>query len=110
MPTSSSRRSSEDLFRGRAPRYDPEAGCNGLGASSHISIAEARHKLNLHHSRSWKKRIDRHYKLATDGMKDIRSMFWGRDEIPDDLEYSESILEVPHRPALMAGLITRTCT
>ncbi|OIW33364.1 hypothetical protein CONLIGDRAFT_677157 [Coniochaeta ligniaria NRRL 30616] len=99
-------RSNEDHHRGRAPRYDPEGGCNGLSASAHISIAEARHKLNVHHSISWKRRIDRYYKMATDGMKEFRSMFWGRDDLPDDLEDSENILEIPHRPALMAALIT----
>ncbi|KAB5558148.1 mitochondrial protein from FMP27-domain-containing protein [Coniochaeta sp. 2T2.1] len=100
------RRSHEDHFRGRAPRYDPEAGCHGLSSSAHISIAEARHKLNVHHSISWKRRIDRYYKMATDGMKDLRSMFWGKDDLPDDLEDSENILEIPHRPALMSALIT----
>lgn len=101
-----SSRTGSDRDRGRAPRYDPEGGCNGLSASAHISIAEARHKLNVHHSISWKMRIDRYYKMATDGMKEFRSTFWGRDDIPDDLEDSENILEIPHRPALMATLIT----
>ena len=100
------RGSNEENLRGRVPRYDPEGGCSGLSASAHISIAEARHKLNVHHSVSWKRRIDRFYKMATDGMKDLRSMFWGKDDLPDDLEDSENILEIPHRPALMALLIT----
>jgi hypothetical protein len=100
------RHSGEDPLRGRVPRYDPESGCSGLSASAHVSIAEARHKLNMHHSVSWKRRIDRFYKMATDGMKDLRSMFWGKDDLPDDLEDSENILEIPHRPALMALLIS----
>jgi hypothetical protein len=99
-------RSNEDHFRERAPRYDPEGGCYGLSASAHISIAEARQKLNMHHSISWKRRIDRYYKMAADGMKDLRSMFWGKDDLPDDLEDSENILEIPHRPALMSLLIS----
>lgn len=99
------RRSNEDRPDGRAPRYDPEGGCNGLSATAHISIAEARNKLNVHHSVSWKRRIDGYYKMATDGMKNLRSMFWGKDDLPDDLEDSENILEIPHRPALMALLI-----
>lgn len=99
------RRSNEDHNHERAPRYDPEGGCNGLSATAHISIAEARHKLNVHHSVSWKRRIDRYYKMATDGMKNLRSMFWGKDDLPDDMEDSENILEIPHRPALMALLI-----
>src|SRR5205814_264377 len=51
------------------------------------------------------KRIDRHYSMARNGMKDIRGPFWGPDHLPDDLEDTENILEVPERPALMSTLI-----
>jgi hypothetical protein len=99
-------RRSDSTQRGRAPRYDPDTGCSGLSGSAHITAAEAKHKLNVHNAQSWKKRIDRFYQLATDGMKELRSLFWGKDDLPDDLEDSERILEIPHRPALMAALIT----
>lgn len=99
------RTASDNDPRGRRPRYDPESGYLGISAEARISTAEARQNLDIHHSRSWKQRIDRQYLLAKNDMKDSRSLFWGQDEIPDDLDDSERILEVPHRPALMSGLI-----
>jgi len=99
-------RAGTDEHRGRPPRYDPEGGCPGMSGTAHVSIAEARQKLNLHNAQNWKRRIDRHYLMAKNGMKDIRSLFWGRDDVPDDLSDSENILEIPHRPALMSTLVT----
>ncbi|KAK0646546.1 mitochondrial protein from FMP27-domain-containing protein [Cercophora newfieldiana] len=96
---------SDGHFRGRAPRYDPDGASLGLSSSARVSVAEARHNLNVHNSKSWKQRIDHHYAVAKNDMKDSRSLFWGQDEIPDDLDDSERILEVPHRPALMSTLI-----
>lgn len=90
--------------RGRAPRYDPENGC-GISGHTLVSIADARAKLNEHNSKSWRSRIDRFYAMARNGMKDIRSAFWGTSSIPDDFEDNESILEMPERPALMSALI-----
>ncbi|KAK3692192.1 mitochondrial protein from FMP27-domain-containing protein [Podospora appendiculata] len=100
------RSSTEGHVRGRAPRYDPEGGRLGISGTAHVSISEAKHSLNMYNAKSWKQRIDRHYLLAKNGMKDMRSHFWGRDEIPDELNDGENILEVPHRPALMCTLIT----
>ncbi|KAK4241878.1 mitochondrial protein from FMP27-domain-containing protein [Achaetomium macrosporum] len=91
--------------RGRAPRYDPEAGAQAISGSARVSIAEARQKLNVHNARSWKQRIDQQYEMSRNATKDIRSQFWGADEIPDDLDDSEKILEVPQRPALMSTII-----
>ncbi|KAK1768573.1 mitochondrial protein from FMP27-domain-containing protein [Phialemonium atrogriseum] len=99
------RASIDEHPRGRAPRYDPEGGCTGMSGKAHVSIAEARHNINVHNAQSWKKRIDRHFLMAKNGMKDLRGLFWGRDEIPDDLDDSENILEIPQRPALMSALI-----
>ncbi|KAK1751613.1 mitochondrial protein from FMP27-domain-containing protein [Echria macrotheca] len=96
---------SEGHVRGRKPRYDPEGGARGLSSTARVSIAEARYNLSVHNSQSWKQRIDRHYAMAKNDMKDSRAVFWGQDEIPDDLDDSERILEVPHRPALMSTLI-----
>jgi hypothetical protein len=96
---------SDGHMRGRAPRYDPENGSHAISGKTRISIADARHKLNMHNAKSWKQRIDQQYDLARDVAKDVRSTFWGVNEIPDDLEDSEKILEVPQRPALMAALI-----
>ncbi|KAF5527735.1 UPF0648 protein [Colletotrichum aenigma] len=100
------RRGSESQSRGRAPRYDPDGGGLGITGSSKIAEKEAREKLDAYNAQSWKKRIDRFYSMAKNGMKEIRGMFWGPDQLPDDLEDTENILEVPQRPALMSALIT----
>jgi hypothetical protein len=92
-------------MRGRVPRYDPEGGSHAISGKARVSITDARHKLNMHNAKSWKQRIDQQYDLARNVAKDMRSHFWGVNEIPDDLEDSEKILEVPQRPALMAALI-----
>ncbi|KAG9241968.1 golgi-body localization protein domain-containing protein [Calycina marina] len=39
-------------------------------------------------------------------MRDLRARFWGPDQLPDDMEDTENILEVPQRPALMTALIS----
>jgi len=100
------RRSFSTIYmRGRIPRYDPEAGAHGLSGKARISIAEARHQLDLHNAKSWKQRIDRAYEMSKAAAKEHYAQFWGINEIPDDLEDSEKILEVPQRPALMSTLI-----
>ncbi|KAH9206775.1 mitochondrial protein from FMP27-domain-containing protein [Leptodontidium sp. 2 PMI_412] len=91
--------------RGRTLRYDPEGTC-GMSSSAKISIGEAHERLQRHNAQSWKRRIDRIYDMAKSGMKDIRGVFWGPDQLPDDMEDAENILEVPQRPALMATLIS----
>ncbi|KUJ22172.1 uncharacterized protein LY89DRAFT_395347 [Mollisia scopiformis] len=91
--------------RGRTMRYDPEGTC-GLSGSAKISIQDAQEKLNLLNSQSWRSRIDRVLNMSKNGMKDLRGVFWGPDELPDDMEDSENILEVPQRPALMGTLIS----
>lgn len=91
--------------RGRRLRYDPEGTC-GMSGSAKISIAEAHEKLQLHNAQSWKRRIDHVYSVSKTSMKDIRGVFWGPDQLPEDMEEEENILEVPQRPALMATLIS----
>ena len=100
------RSGAEPVSRGRAPRYDPEGSSLGMTGAAQISIAEARQRLHLHNADSWKQRIDRHYVMARNGMRDIRGIFWGPDHIPDDIDDHENVLEVPHRPALMSALIS----
>ncbi|KAK3322229.1 mitochondrial protein from FMP27-domain-containing protein [Apodospora peruviana] len=92
-------------YRGRTPRYDPEGARLGISGNAQITIEEARHKLQVHNSKSWKQRIDRQYLMTKNGMKDLHALFWGSDDIPDDLADCENILEVPQRPALMSTLI-----
>lgn len=98
------RSSSVGRQRDRAPRYDPEKGCD-INGHTLVSIADARAKLNQHNAKSWKSRIDRFYAMARNGMKDIRRTFWGTGNVPDDFEDNETILEVPERPALMSALV-----
>lgn len=98
------RSSSDGHERSRGPRYDPENGC-GISGHTLVSISDARAKLNEHNSKSWKSRVDRFYAMARNGMKDIRSTFWSMDNVPDDFEDTETILEIPDRPALMAALV-----
>ncbi|KAK1979702.1 mitochondrial protein from FMP27-domain-containing protein [Colletotrichum cereale] len=100
------RPSSDERLRGRAPRYDPDGGGVGLTSSASVAEQEARARLDAYNAQSWKKRIDRFYVMAKNGMKEIRGLFWGPDQLPDDLEDTENILEVPQRPALMSALIT----
>jgi hypothetical protein len=90
---------------GRKMRYDPEGTC-GMTGSAKISIDEARERLQYYNSRSWKKRIDMVFGSAKSGMRDLRGIFWGPDQLPDDMEETENILEVPQRPGLMATLIS----
>jgi len=97
-------RSRSEAPRSRNPRYDPE-GVRDMTGNAHITIQEARTRLHEHNAQSWRKRIDRHYMNAREGMKELRSLFWGSDHVPDDLEDTERILEVPQRPALMAATI-----
>jgi hypothetical protein len=60
----------------------------------------------MFNAQSWKKRIDRAYQLSQDSMKESRGQFWGPNQVPEDVEESENLLEVPPRPALMATVIS----
>lgn len=86
-------------------RYDPEGTCR-LTGSARISAEEAWNKLQRYNAQSWKKRIDYIYKIQSAGMRDIRNMFWGDDEIPDLDTSPEKILAMPERPGLMSTLIS----
>lgn len=86
-------------------RYDPEGTCR-LTGSARISAEEAWNKLQRYNAQSWKKRIDCIYKIQSAGMRDIRSMFWGNDEIPDIDTSPEKILAMPERPGLMSTLVS----
>lgn len=90
---------------GRTPRYDPD-NIQGMSGSAHVSIQEARTRLHEHNAQSWKKRIDHHYAMSRSTAKELRALFLGPDELPDELEDTERILEVPERPALMSTIVT----
>jgi hypothetical protein len=94
----------ESPDRGRSDhpmRYNKD-GFSGLSGSCQTTVQDARVKLNRLNAETWKKRID--FAMATQNrsMSDIRSTFWGLDELPDDVEQKETILAVSQRPALMA--------
>jgi hypothetical protein len=103
---------SDDVRRSRTPtdqsrkiRYDSEA-MSGLNEHAKRSIehaADALHRLN---AQSWKKRIDTAIRLQKRGVQDLRQMVWGLDEVPDDVEQTETILAIPQRPSLMSVLIS----
>ncbi|CAO2651870.1 Nn.00g001530.m01.CDS01 [Neocucurbitaria sp. VM-36] len=82
-------------------RYNKD-GFSGLSGSCQTSVEEAREKLSRLNAQTWKKRIDFAMVTQNRSMNDIRSMFWGLDELPDDIEQRETILAIPQRPALMA--------
>ena len=86
-------------------RYDPQAAPR-VSASARITIHEAAERLKMYNAQSWKKRIDTAYKTQMNAMKDLRGIFWGPDELPNDMRDTEDILEVPQRPGLMSTLIS----
>ncbi|KAF2475194.1 uncharacterized protein BDR25DRAFT_213924 [Lindgomyces ingoldianus] len=86
-------------------RYDKE-GYTGLSATSRTSIEEALEKLNRLNAQTWKKRIDHALNCQTRTMDDIRSIFWGLDELPDEVDHKENILAIPQRPALTVLVIS----
>ncbi len=91
--------------RGRKMRYDP-AGVCVLSASAKLCAEEAWYKLQEHNARSWRKRIDYGMQFQRGAMKDIRSSFWGLDDMPDENLSKETIVGIPDRPGLMATLIS----
>ena len=91
--------------RGRQMRYDPESTC-GLTGAAQISAQEGWTKLQIYHSQSWRKRINMAMHYQKSAMREIRSMFWGNDELPDNIEESERILAMADRPGLMSTLIS----
>ena len=91
--------------RGRQLRYDTEGTC-GLSDSAHTTPEEAWEKLQQLNAQSWKRRIDAGLKFQHHAMKDIREMFWGADETPEDIDQKERIMSVSLRPALGALLIS----
>ncbi|KAH6603510.1 hypothetical protein Trco_008285 [Trichoderma cornu-damae] len=95
-----------DARHANMPRYDPESETLGVNGNSKVSAEEARLHLDMFNAQSWKKRIDRAYQVSRDGVKELRGLFWGQNEVPSDVEETENILEVPPRPALMATYVS----
>ncbi|UKZ79460.1 hypothetical protein TrVFT333_007215 [Trichoderma virens FT-333] len=105
-PTKQDVRGRESRHSSTLPRYDPDSETLGINGNSKVSVEEARLHLDMFNAQSWKKRIDRAYQVSRDGVKELRGLFWGQNEVPSDVEETENILEVAPRPALMATFIS----
>ena len=86
-------------------RYDPEGKCK-LTRDARISSDEAWSKLLKHNAQSWKKRIDDIYHMQNWGMRKIRDIFWGNEDLSSKEDEVEPILGLPERPSLMSTLIS----
>lgn len=86
----------------RNMRYDPKSAA-GPSDDASIPAEEAWEKLQEHNSTAWIKRMKRAQESHSNRARESREMFWGRDEVPYDVDDSENILGLPMRPALMAA-------
>ncbi|OAA38343.1 hypothetical protein NOR_06733 [Metarhizium rileyi] len=94
-------------IKGRTmPRYDPDREHVGIHGNAKVPEAEAHTALHRFNAQSWRKRIDRAYEASRKSIRDLRETFWGPNHLPEDVEETENILEVPQRPALMSALIS----
>lgn len=91
--------------RGRKFRYDAE-GATCLSSEQKISNDAAWNRLQLHNARVWKEKIDSALKFQGTSIKEVRNLFSGADEPPDDTKETEAILAIPNRPGLMSALIS----
>lgn len=85
--------------------YNPDGICK-LTGSGKITVKEAYENLQLHNSRSWKLRIDLAFKKNKAKAKELRGIFSGVDELPEDVTSGEQILHPPQRPSLMGVLVS----
>lgn len=86
-------------------RYDKD-GYSGLSGSCRTTIEEAREKLNRLNAQTWKKRIDHALTCHSHSLDDIRSIFWGLDGMPGEVDHKERILAIPRQPPLMVTVIS----
>lgn len=94
-----------DRERGRKLRYDAE-GAACLSSECKVSTENAWYKLQEHNARTWKKKIDASMHFQGTSMKEIRNLFSGADELPEDADETETVLSIPNRPGLMSALIS----
>ncbi|KAJ5257032.1 hypothetical protein N7478_013136 [Penicillium angulare] len=97
----------EPQTRGRARkyRYDTE-GATCLTAEQKISTDAAWNRLQQHNAQVWKEKIDAAMKFQGTSIKEVRNLFSGADEPPDDAKETETILAIPNRPGLLSALIS----
>lgn len=91
--------------RSRHMRYDPD-GKSKVSQEAKISSDEAWQTLMRYNAQSWKKRVDNVYRIQNSGMRKIRNIFWGNEEILTSDDEPESIVAMPERPSLMSTLIS----
>lgn len=91
--------------RSRYMRYDPEGKC-ALSQEAKMSSDQAWQRLQRYNAQSWKKRIDGIYRVQSHGMREIRGIFWGFDELSGMEDDSERIIAMPDRPGLVSTLIS----
>ncbi|EAW14496.1 FMP27 family protein [Aspergillus clavatus NRRL 1] len=91
--------------RGSKFRYDAE-GAACLSGESKISEEQAWTRLQEHNARSWRQKIDAAFQFQGTSIKEIRNLFSGVDDLPEDIVETEKTLAIPNRPAIMSALIT----
>ncbi|RPB29873.1 hypothetical protein L211DRAFT_855009 [Terfezia boudieri ATCC MYA-4762] len=96
------RRRASSTVGKRQMRYDPES-ATGPSETAAVSIEEARRKLQQHNSATWIRRIRLAQEQQASRMLEKRRIFWGKDEVPPDIEETEPVVALPNRPSLMAG-------
>ena len=84
-------------------RYETVGTC-ALSENARLSIDKARERLQLLNARSWKKRVDHGFRTQNNAINDLRSTFWGEDDIFDSVEQREKFITLPARPSLMVFL------
>ena len=99
------RSASPSSGRQRHMHYNPEGKCK-ITQDAKLSIDQARDHLQRYNAQSWRRRIDGAYRSQNLGMRKIRGIFWGHDEVPEDEDAAEKILAMPERPGLMSTLIS----
>ncbi|KAL4787955.1 mitochondrial protein from FMP27-domain-containing protein [Aspergillus varians] len=96
-----------DEKRGRAQkfRYDAE-GVTSFSSEAKVSKDNAWYRLQHHNARSWKTKIDAALQFQGSSIREVRNLFSGADEPPEDVQETETVLAIPNRPALLAALIS----
>lgn len=84
----------------RKMRYNTDGQC-GISDTSKLTIEQAREKLLRLNAQSWKNRIDRVLSFQTHTIREIRTMLWGSDDLPEEAENQEPILAMNQRPGLL---------
>lgn len=103
-PSPQRRRSSSVQDNGKL-RYNREGACKFSG-STRRSVPEAWDKLQEYHARSWKKRVDMAMGQQSGLVNEMRALAWGLDSPHDDGLHTETILQLPTRPALASILMS----